>query len=110
MYARTLRGLLLCCLVVSACAHPRYAQQQYPQAQQVPFEGSRGTSMLGSSSSFAEEDVDYSSSVKGKALAVPHRSRPADAVDLIVRPDTLIVELAIRDVRPTSTEALAAIS
>jgi hypothetical protein len=60
-----------------------------------------------SASSYEAGDSEYSYA-KGKGLSVPRRSRSTDAVNLVVRPDVITAEFAIRDVRPTSPEALAA--
>lgn len=81
------------------------AQQAVPQM--VAY-SSPGASSL-SSSSYSDEytEVEYSGK-SGKGLEVPHRGRSDDAVELIVRPDVLTAELAIREVKPTFDEALAA--
>jgi hypothetical protein len=104
--AGTLLGFTFVVCALNACA----GQTHYaPAQQQLPFAGGRSLGASGSSS-FSAEDGEYSSSGKGKALVVPHRQQRSDGADLTVRPDTLMIELAIRDVRPTAEEALAAVS
>ena len=96
------RSAIVASLVIGACATPK----QYGAAQQqMPFNDFPRSS--GSASSLDAGDSEFSYS-KGKGLSVPRRSRSTDAVDLVVRPDVITAEFAIRDVRPTSAEALAA--
>jgi hypothetical protein len=81
------------------------AQQAVPQM--VPFASSGPLSAYSSSSSDEYSEVEFSGKA-GKGLDVPHRGRGNDAVELIVRPDVLTTEFAIREVKPTFDEALAA--
>jgi hypothetical protein len=95
-----------CVVVMAACATPQAQTQGVPQM--MPFSGANGMSAASSYSSGSDEysDVEYVS--KGKGLSVPHRERPADSVMLVVRPDLLTGEFAVREVRPTSDAALDA--
>ena len=96
------RGAIIATLLVGACATPK----QYGAAQQqMPFNAFPRSSDSASSLEAGDREFSYS---KGKGLSVPRRSRNTDAVDLVVRPDVITAEFAIRDVRPTSPEALAA--
>lgn len=103
MHRSIIIASVIASLSLGACATPQ--QAGLPQ-QQMPFHAARGS--LGSASIYSTEDSEYSYSKGGKGLSVPHRVHHTDAVDLIVRPDAITVEFAIRDVRPTSPEALAA--
>ena len=98
------RSLMLVSLVLGACATPK--QTSYGAQQALPFtEKSRA---YGSASSSSIESGEEWYGKGGKGLAVPHRARNIDAVDLVVRPDVITAEVAVREVRPTSQEALAA--
>lgn len=92
-------------LVMAACATP---QGQGVQQQMAPFNMASGPSPVSAYSSSPDEysDVEYVS--KGKGLSVPHRERSDDGVMLVVRPDLLTGEFAVREVRPTSAAALDA--
>lgn len=98
------RSLIFVSLALGACATPR--QTSYGAQQAFPFtEKPRAYGSVSSASVDSGEDW-YGKS--GKGLAVPHRARNTDAVDLVVRPDVITGEFAVREVRPTSQEALAA--
>lgn len=94
-------------VVMAACATPQ-AQSQGVSQQMAPFNTASGPSPVSTYSSNSDEysDVEYVS--KGKGLSVPHRERPDDGVMLVVRPDLLTGEFAVREVRPTSAAALDA--
>src|SRR3954453_2822124 len=94
-------------VVMAACATPQ-AQYQGVAQQMEPFRTARGPSPVSAYSSSRDEysDVEYVS--KGKGLSVPHRERPADSVVLIVRPDLLTGEFAVREGRPTPAPAVEA--
>src|SRR4051812_17086967 len=94
-------------VVMAACATPQAQYQGVPQ-QMEPFRTASGPSPVSAYSSSRDEysDVEYVS--KGKGLSVPHRERSDDGVMLVVRPDLLTGEFAVREVRPTSDAALDA--
>ena len=95
---------MLTSLLLGACATPK--QTSYGAQQALPFtEKSRA---YGSVSSSSIESGEEWYGKGGKGLAVPHRACNIDAVDLVVRPDVITAEVAVREVRPTSQEALAA--
>jgi Protein of unknown function (DUF541) len=100
------RVALGCLVVMGACATPH--GQSEPAQQMAPFSAANGMSAVSSYSSGSDvySDVEYVS--KGKGLSVPHRERPTDGVVLVVRPDLLTAEFAVREVRPTSDAALEA--
>jgi hypothetical protein len=96
------RMAIVATLVLGACATPR----QYGAAQQqMPFNALPRSSASASSVEAGDSEFSYAT---GKGLSVPRRGRSTDAVNLVVRPDVITAEFAIRDVRPTSPEALAA--
>jgi len=101
------RVVLGCVVVMAACATPQAQTQGVPQ-QMAPYSAGSGMSAVSTYASGGEEysDVDYVS--KGKGLSVPHRERPSDSAVLVVRPDLLTAEFAVREVRPTSEAALQA--
>jgi len=108
MRQSTVRSSLLVSLVlVGACATPKQASYSaQPATQAVPFTENPRAYSSASTSSVDSGDEWYGKGAKG--LSVPHRARNTDAVDLVVRPDVIAGEFAVREVRPTSQEALAA--
>ena len=96
--------ILVALVLVGACATPK--QMPYGAQQAYPFtEGPRAFSSASSASSDSGEEWYGKGS---KPMSVPHRGRNTDAVDLVVRPDVIAGDFAVREVRPTSQEALAA--
>ena len=98
------RLLILSGLFLSGCAsrqqtHPPYGFEQQPFAPSSPAR---------SSFSGVRNPYDEDAYPGGKHLAVPRRGRATDAVDLVVRPDVITAEFAVREVRTTPDEALAA--
>ncbi len=95
-----------CVVVLAGCATPQAPNQG--MQQMAPFSSGSGMSAVSSYSSGSDDysDVEYVS--KGKGLSVPHRERQSDSVVLVVRPDLLTAEFAVREVRPTSAAALEA--
>ena len=97
-------SILVTLVLVGACATPK--QPPYGAQQAFPFtEKNRAFSSASSASSDSGEEWYGKGS---KPMSVPHRGRNTDAVDLVVRPDVLAGDFAVREVRPTSQEALAA--
>lgn len=84
---------------------------QTPAGQAVPqmvaYPSTSPTSSYSSSYSDEYSEVEFSGK-SGKGLSVPHRGRGDDAVEVIARPDLLTAEFAIREVKPTIDDALAA--
>jgi hypothetical protein len=97
---------ILVMLVLGGCATPKQtphvAQQAFPFAERPRVLGSASSSSIDSDG--GEEGYGRG----GKGLTVPHRARNIDAVDLVVRPDIIAGQFAVREVRPTSQEALEA--
>jgi len=97
-------SLLVSLVLVGACATPK--QTSYATQQAIPFTEKARVYGSASSSSGDSGEEWYGKGAKG--LAVPHRVRNTDAADLVVRPDVIAGEFAVREVRPTSQEALEA--
>ena len=98
------RSAVIVLVALGACATPQ--QQVGAPQQQMPFNAFPRPHASGTSSFSAGDDYTFAS--KGKGLSVPRRGRNTDAVDLVVRPDAITAEIAIREVRPSSPAALDA--
>jgi hypothetical protein len=94
---------MLVMLVLAACATPK--QTSYGAQQAIPF--TEKPRVYGGASSSSIDLGEEFCGKGSKGLAVPHRARNTDAVDLVVRPDVIDGEFAVREVRPTSQEVLA---
>jgi len=94
-------------LVAAACATPHAQNQGVPQL--ATFNGANTLSPVSTYPSGGDEYLDVEYGGKGKGLSVPHRERPTDGVVLVVRPDVLTAEFAVREVRSTSDAAIDAV-
>ena len=91
-------------LLLSGCAATPLPHSE-GVAQQIPF---NAAGVYGSRSSGAYDSDDSFHSGGGKPISVPHRGHVTASVDLVTRPDQLTADFAIREVRPSSSEALVA--
>jgi hypothetical protein len=95
---------------VMGCGAQQHPPGMPPQ-QMVTFDtptSPRVTPMGSSSSHGSFSSEDDSSFSNGKGLSVPVRSRTIGAAELVVRPDLLSADFAVREVGATSDAALGA--
>jgi hypothetical protein len=98
--------------VVMGCGAQQHPPGMPPQ-QMVTFDTPTRPRVtpMGSSSSHgspSSDDDDPNSFSNGKGLSVPVRSRTIGAAELVVRPDLLSADFAVREVGATSDAALGA--
>lgn len=96
-----MRSVSLAIVFLGACATSELPVQPAPQVAAVP------AASIGSSLGH-DELASAGSGPKGKPLPVLRWERTSDAVDLSLRPDVLTADFAIREVRATSVDAMAA--